>query len=491
MLPNLLDRLLDTLRESDLFSADFPRRIRISHAEWAGLGEEECTRVYEPGLIAIRRVKNLQDLEAAVYQLGKAKHTAAVPVLAELWANCALVPVRNAAGSALLAIGTPEARRVLLNFIEDSDSPSVNFGVGAVFDEDPATAFDRLSHYFEPARVAQPGGDVIPNEILSTFAPWSFVDGGMTPEWRNSRAPSWLRQDQRWVRLCIAHRHDKQLGHTARTVLRYADPELVRPALEEAKAREGPRVVRPATKAAGDLVARYLRGEHGPVWNELRSHEALAGDLLEEARAVAKETMSRVSHCADTLAKRLAALRWVPLYGELRTRPRVEDPEVMRRIEEITGALLPVSLRAFWEVVGGINFVWDYERGDAPALGVDLPMDAMDPLCVNPPELVTHLLEEWEEQKAGVDAELTDPFSLDLAPDYLHKVETSGGAPYGIELPFLGADPVFANEAHELPFVDYLRLCFRWAGFPRLERHADRPDVREFLKVMSKGLEPF
>jgi hypothetical protein len=73
----------------------------------------------------------------------------------------------------------------------------------------------------------------------------------------------------------------------------------------------------------------------------------------------------------------------------------------------------------------------------------------------------------------------------------LHKANTSGGGPYGIELPFFGADPIFANEAHELPFVDYLRLCFRWAGFPRLERHADRSDVREFLDVMSKGLVPF
>lgn len=490
MTPNHLDRLLDSLQKSDLFSADFPRRMRILHAEWAGLGEEERTRVHDPGLIAIDRVKNVWELKNAVDQLGQAKHTAAVPVLAELWANCALVPVRDAAGHALRAIGTPEARRALLNLIEDSDHPSAYLAVASVFDEDPAKAFDRLSHYFEPARVAQPGGAVIPDAVLDTFAPWSFV-GGMTPEWSDSRAPSWLRDDPRWVRLCVALRHDKQLGHTARTVLRYADPELIRSALEEAKAREGPRVVRPTTKAAGDLLARYLGGQHGPVWNELRSHEALGGDLLEEARAVAKETMNRVSQGADILAERLAALGWVPLYGELRTRPRVEDQEVMRRIEEITGAPLPVSLQAFWEVVVGINFVWDYESGGPPDLGVDLPMDEMDPLCVDPPEVVTHLFEEWEEQRSGVDPELTDPFSLDLAPDYLHKANISGGGPYAIELPFLGADPVFANEAHELPFVDYLRLCFRWAGFPRLERHADRPDVREFLKVMSKGLKPF
>jgi hypothetical protein len=190
------------------------------------------------------------------------------------------------------------------------------------------------------------------------------------------------------------------------------------------------------------------------------------------------------------LRERLAAFGWRPLYSELRTRPRVEDQEVMSRIEEITGAPLPVSLRAFWESVGGINFVWDYESGEAPDLGVELPMDEMDPLCVDTPEEVTHVFAEWEHQRAGINPELVDPYTVVLAPDYLHKANTSGGGPYGIELPFLGADPVFANESHELPFVDYLRLCFRWAGFPRLECYAERPDAREFLAVMGKGLEP-
>lgn len=489
-----LDRLLRTLRESILFSEDFPRRRRLSHAEWAGLGEEERGRSNEPGLIAIGRVKNAWALAEIVRQLSKTNHPAAVALLGELWANCALQPVRIAAGHTLREIGTSEARRALLDLIDDSNFLSVCLAVAAVFDEDAARAFDRFSHYFEPGRVAQPGGAVIPNAVLATIAPGSFAaghNGELIPQWAEARAPSWLRQDPRWVSLCVALRHDKQLGHSARMVLRYADPDLVGPALEEAQAREGLRVVRPVTTAAGDLLARYLRGEHGPVWNELRSYEALGGDLLEEARAVANETMIRVARGADVLAERLAALGWAPLYGEPRTRPRREDREVIRRIEELTGAPLPLSLRAFWEVVGGINFVWDYKSGNAPDLGVDLPMDAMDPLCVDPPEGVTHLFEEWEEQRSGVDPKLADPFNLDLAPDYLHKVNVSGGGPYGIELPFLGADPVFAAEAHELPFVDYLRLCFRWAGFPRLERHADRPDVRGFLEVMGKGLEPF
>ena len=484
---------IDALRKSVLFAKDFPRRRRRSHAELARLSAEERGKLREPGLSAIDRVKDCPKLVDIVRQLGKAKDPAAVPLLAELWADCALQPVRNAAGHALRSIGTAAARQSLAAQIDDADYLSVFLAVASVFEEDPAAAFDCFAHYFEDERVAQPGGATIPAAVLAAFSPSSFTfeSGKETPHWTLPQAPSWLRADPRWVRLCVSLRRDKRLGPTARTVLKYADPDLVGPALAEALAREGPRLVKIAKKSPGHLLERYRRGEHVAVWAELRSHEAIRGDLLEEAREVAMETMRRVAHGADVLSERLAAMGWRPLYGELRTKPKPEDQQVMNRIEETTGAPLPLSLRAFWEVVGGINFVWDYGQGPAPNLGVDLPLDELDPLCIDPPEAVTYLFEEWEELRSGIDPEIADPFHVNLAPDYLHKANISGGGPYRIDLPFLGVDPIFTDEAHELPLVEYLRLCFRWAGFPRLERHAGRPDVREFLMRMSKDLELF
>jgi hypothetical protein len=56
--------------------------------------------------------------------------------------------------------------------------------------------------------------------------------------------------------------------------------------------------------------------------------------------------------------------------------------------------------------------------------------------------------------------ELDDPCNLDLAPDYKHKANISGGSPYGIELPCLGADPIFVHDEHSFPLVDYLRFAF-------------------------------
>jgi hypothetical protein len=56
-----------------------------------------------------------------------------------------------------------------------------------------------------------------------------------------------------------------------------------------------------------------------------------------------------------------------------------------------------------------------------------------------------------------------------IAPDDLQKSNTSGGEPYGIAIPDSCADAELLNERHDLYFVAYLRLVFRWGGFPGYE----------------------
>ncbi len=485
------DDLVRRLTKSVLYAPDFPRRKRLTHAEWAALNEDQRNEHQSAGLTAFRLATNHSELADVVDKLGDSKHESAVTVLGELWSNCAVEPIRIAAGHTLRKIGTPAARKALVDLIEDADHMSVFMAVQAIFDENPDTSFDRCAKYFAPDSVARPGGAVIPNEILKTFAPSSFL-GGKTPQWTESRAPIWFQQDKRWLELCVNLRRDKLLGSTARQVLRYANAQSVKQSLQEAKTRESPFVIHATTKGSGDLLTRYRQGQCEGVWRELRAHECIGGDLLKEAEEVATETMKRVAFNADLVAKRLADHGWKPLYGSLRTTPRDEDSNVIKQIEEITGAPLPISFRAFWKIVGGINFVWNYDSDEKlPSLGVDLPMDGLDPICINCAEDVTWLFEEWEYQRSNIDPELWDPVSLDLAPDYLHKANISGGAAYAIELPFYGADPIFENEEHNLPFVDYLRLCFRWGGFPRLERHAERSDVQHFLDKMTRDFEAF
>jgi HEAT repeat protein len=484
-------RLLE-LKRSELLSSDFPKRQHLTHAQWACLSDEQRIESRSAQTTAIRRAQNTSVLVNVIKEISGSKQQSAVPLLATLWSDCALEPVRQAAGHALRNIGSREARTALESLIEDADHLSVFLAIQAVFDSDPATAFDRFGPYFDPQRVSQPGGNVIPYEVLGTFGPvWNARTVTRESHWV-MKEPRWFQQDERWMDLCVRLRRDKHLGHAARAVLRLVEPDRVRAKLSHARVQEGSRNVRRQSAAAGDLLARYRRGELEAVWAELRTHQAIDGDYRTEAIAVAQETMTLVARCADLLAERLAARGWIPLTGHLRSPPSGQGSRTMQEIEQFTGALLPPSLAAFWNCVGGIDFVWNYNSdAQAPDLLAGLEMTEMDPLLVFSPEQIADLLLEWKERRSSVDPELDDPWSLDLAPDYLHKANISGGAPYAIELPHLGADPIFINEGRGLPFVEYLRAAFRWGGFPRLERHAHRVAVRRFLSEMTKDLEPF
>jgi hypothetical protein len=70
-----------------------------------------------------------------------------------------------------------------------------------------------------------------------------------------------------------------------------------------------------------------------------------------------------------------------------------------------------------------------------------------------------------------------------LAPDDLHKANTSGGDPYAIGVPDENADAVLLNERHDLLFVEYLRLCFRYGGFPGYEGQDDVPAEIDTLRA--------
>jgi hypothetical protein len=161
------EKALRALKELDLFSSDFPKRKSYTHAEWSRLTEGEELRSHDPAIAAIKRVNGGRGLVEMVRSLSDAKYVPAVPLLAKIWTNCPVQPVRTAAGHALRAIGTAEARAALRSAIEDADHLSVFLAVAAVFDDDPMKAYDYFLPYFEPQKVRLPGGAVIPTAALS------------------------------------------------------------------------------------------------------------------------------------------------------------------------------------------------------------------------------------------------------------------------------------------------------------------------------------
>jgi hypothetical protein len=237
-----------------------------------------------------------------------------------------------------------------------------------------------------------------------------------------------------------------------------------------------------------NFLARYRAGEHEAVWRELQL-SALDNAVRSEAEEVASEIMRRVARNADRLAQRLVEGGWEALTGELRASPDPDDSRFVQEVEQLTGAPVPISLAVFWKNVGGIDFVWNYKLGkDAPRLCGDIPLDEADPLYVDAARYLFYRLAEWREEPPNLAA--GEAWDLELAPDYLHKANISGGAPYGVALPAHAVDFAFKYERHDLDFVDYLRLAFRWGGFPGLENYS-RAEVTAFVEAMTVDLEPF
>jgi hypothetical protein len=474
-------RSLEELQASILFAPDFPRRITYTHAEYLELLNARSSEVHAPGIPAIETVGRDQDrhLRDLVNLLGRERYAPGAPLLARLWKDCALHNVWVAVGHALFEIATPEAMAVLLSFIEDHDGFARHMAVKAAFAAGSTAAFDYLDERFGIAE----GRHWIWPYVLRFL--WN---GGVGPTLDDRL------KEPRWLQACARHRQHPVLGYDAREVLRVATAMDVEKALREAKAAEAPPAP-PRVRRDGNLLKRYQAGEFEQVWRDIRAHEHIDGGFRDEVIEVAEAAMRRVAQNADLIAERLRAAGWLALsasYQDLRTPPKPDDPAIFARIEEISGAPVPPTLLAFWRVVGGINWVWDYNASVAqPNLGFDLPPEEHDALCVDAPSFISCLFDEWIDEKASYVPDLLHPFQIGLAPDDFTKANISGGGPYCIEVPFPGADPLFADERHKLPFLDYLRLAFRWAGFPGLDRHAERRDVQDFVARFGEGLLPF
>lgn len=77
-------------------------------------------------------------------------------------------------------------------------------------------------------------------------------------------------------------------------------------------------------------------------------------------------------------------------------------------------------------------------------------------------------------------------YTLPVAPDRLHKANTSGGEPYGIIVPDGCADALITTET-TMPFVDYLNWVFRNGGFPW---PADPASHRRICSTLASDLLP-
>ena len=206
---------------------------------------------------------------------------------------------------------------------------------------------------------------------------------------------------------------------------------------------------------------RYIQGDHVQVWTEMTSLSGRVRDdesTLADATAVVAETMRRARANVVTLVAELQTGGY--RFQDAEGRPPFEPsaPDIVRQLDDLERRIgpMPMALRSWYELVGRVNLVgsfpdWDYDYTDA--LVVDAPVD-----------YVLSEYDAWEHDR-GTEWD-RGVFAIDVAPDWLHKANVSGGGPYAIEVPNQGVDALLLAEPHMTTFVNYLRIAFQWGGFP-------------------------
>jgi hypothetical protein len=215
---------------------------------------------------------------------------------------------------------------------------------------------------------------------------------------------------------------------------------------------------------------RYINGEFEQVWDELYALGSGVRrlDHFDEAMAVARETMHRVRANCQTLITRLESLGW--RFGYAWSSDAFEDdiahapdllgepmpPPVLDEIERRYGAL-PLAFRAFYEIVGEVNFVGTpFDRPAWP--GIE---DGLDPLYIAGASSI-----------GSNGAAVHGNGRVEVAPDFLVKYFISGVGSLFVELPAPRADApiLFEGEpmsvqGRQLTLVRYLRYAMRGGGF--------------------------
>jgi hypothetical protein len=223
-------------------------------------------------------------------------------------------------------------------------------------------------------------------------------------------------------------------------------------------------------------LERYQAGEHEQVWAELLSlgDKVREATVLPDAVAVVRETMRRCRENIERLFSRLRIMGYEFKFPDEAFVPPVESVfEQIAAIEDHVGPI-PLSLCAWYEVVGSVNFMGSHPQWRGHHV-------YPDPLVVSPSNYILAYDEEnWYRER----------YSLEIAPDYYHKENVSGGPPYTISLPNAAIDAPLEYEWHETTFVNYLRLSFQWGGFPGWERYPEDSQPTTLLRKLTADLLP-
>jgi hypothetical protein len=170
--------------------------------------------------------------------------------------------------------------------------------------------------------------------------------------------------------------------------------------------------------------------------------------------------------------------------------PEVGTREWIREMEQ-KHVYLPISLQAWMLEVGSVNLMGSHPAWPKAGYCFDNETNDViyaDPLVVEASQsYVQYLYEEWLAEVAESGAEDIGPFTVDFAPDYIHKANISGGPAYAVQAAVPAVDALVLNERGCVSFMRHIREAFSWAGFPGFAYQGE--PVVGFVARLRAGLE--
>lgn len=298
-------------------------------------------------------------------------------------------------------------------------------------------------------------------------------------------------------------------------------------------------------------IERYVAGQFEEVWEELVAlgPDVLEEPLYQDALAVAREMMGRVRRNIEQLIPRLIeigyafgydhliremlrkplrpsrwedylrARAWVgaqpPIFmpAQMREEMRLEVEELgladlandldmvsdqntppdmsdLVKVLDRDAGPMPLTLRAWYEQVGAANLC-GYHSGWVQHLEIAhrYPESAPRYLIEGCDPLQVRALDESSVSELIKRRQQGSIVQLEFAPDRHEKSYSSGSStPHAIDLSNAEFDGRLADSPRET-FVQYLRRCFRWAGFPGMAEWPSAP--ASDLAFLTQGLLPF
>lgn len=241
---------------------------------------------------------------------------------------------------------------------------------------------------------------------------------------------------------------------------------------------------------------RYVNGETKAVYDDISriSLEALNSNDRGDIINVLEETFKRVSYNLKVIYRELERVDYnfkkdCKYNFEKPFHLPLDNTEyLLKQLDQTVKEFgyVPLSLKYFYRIVGGVNFVWDFEANKKSI------WEMADPIQIASLDSVLEEITEeyWKEdiQEYVNDDNFGCAF-LDLSADDLHKDNISGGQPYAIELTKeASVDSKFLNEPNETTFINYLRICFENCGFPGITRSDTNNDYQTFFHIVKPQL---